>query len=44
MLTWEGEGHTAYGQRTTTACIRDAVDGYFIDLKVPPKDKSCPAS
>ncbi|MEV6298863.1 alpha/beta hydrolase [Actinoplanes sp. NPDC051861] len=40
VLTWEGEGHTAY---PTTDCIRDAVDGYLIDLKVPREGLRCPA-
>ena len=39
VLTWEGEGHTAY---PSTACIRDAVDGYLIDLKVPQEGLRCP--
>nr|BFE68745.1 hypothetical protein GCM10020092_020460 [Actinoplanes digitatis] len=32
VLTWEGEGHTAY---PSTKCIVAAVDAYLIDLKVP---------
>jgi hypothetical protein len=40
VLTWEGEGHTAY---PTTTCIRKAVDGYLIDLTVPDKGLRCPA-
>ena len=40
VLTWEGEGHTAY---PSTACIRDAVDGYLIDLKLPREGLRCPA-
>ncbi|MEU4420411.1 alpha/beta hydrolase [Actinoplanes sp. NPDC024001] len=40
VLTWEGEGHTAY---PTTACIRQAVDGYLIDLKLPAEGLRCPA-
>ncbi|GIE27111.1 proteinase [Actinoplanes italicus] len=39
VLTWEGEGHTAY---PSTTCIRDAVDSYFIDLKVPQEGLRCP--
>jgi pimeloyl-ACP methyl ester carboxylesterase len=39
VLTWEGEGHTAYPQ---TRCIREAVDRYLIDLTVPPEGKRCP--
>jgi len=40
VLTWEGEGHTAYPQ---TRCITDAVDRYLIDLTVPSEDQRCPA-
>jgi pimeloyl-ACP methyl ester carboxylesterase len=40
VLTWEGEGHTAYPE---TACIRKAIDEYFIDLKVPAAGTTCPA-
>ncbi|AGZ45268.1 alpha/beta hydrolase [Actinoplanes friuliensis] len=39
VLTWEGEGHTAY---PSTKCIVDAVDGYLIDLKVPRVGLRCP--
>ncbi|WP_127554077.1 alpha/beta hydrolase [Actinoplanes sp. OR16] len=40
VLTWEGEGHTAY---PSTDCIVDAVDGYLIDLTVPQEGLRCPA-
>ncbi|GIG70668.1 alpha/beta hydrolase [Phytomonospora endophytica] len=40
VLTWEGEGHTAYPK---TPCIADAVNGYLIDLTVPPTGTVCPA-
>jgi pimeloyl-ACP methyl ester carboxylesterase len=40
VLTWEGEGHTAYPD---TACISDAVDAYLIDLTVPDEGTTCPA-
>jgi pimeloyl-ACP methyl ester carboxylesterase len=40
VLTWEGEGHTAYPQ---TRCITSAVNGYLIDLRVPQDGQSCPA-
>jgi hypothetical protein len=39
LLTWEGEGHTAY---PSTPCITDAVDAYLISLTVPPDGKRCP--
>jgi hypothetical protein len=40
VLTWEGEGHTAYPH---TACIANAVNAYLIDLRVPPQGQRCPA-
>ncbi|GGL06533.1 alpha/beta hydrolase [Mangrovihabitans endophyticus] len=40
VLTWEGEGHTAY---PSTTCIVDAVDAYLIDLTVPREGLRCPA-
>lgn len=40
VLTWEGEGHTAY---PNTACITGAVDAYLIDLTVPREGLRCPA-
>jgi pimeloyl-ACP methyl ester carboxylesterase len=40
VLTWEGEGHTAY---PSTPCIVDAVDAYLIDLTVPREGLRCPA-
>ncbi|GID97127.1 alpha/beta hydrolase [Amorphoplanes digitatis] len=39
VLTWEGEGHTAY---PSTKCIVAAVDAYLIDLKVPAEGLRCP--
>jgi pimeloyl-ACP methyl ester carboxylesterase len=39
VLTWEGEGHTAYPQ---TTCIRAAVDAYLISLLVPADGLRCP--
>jgi pimeloyl-ACP methyl ester carboxylesterase len=38
VLTWEGEGHTAYPQ---TACVRDAVDDYLVALVVPEDGTTC---
>ena len=40
VLTWEGEGHTAY---PSTRCIANAVDAYLIDLRVPAEGQRCPA-
>ncbi|CEA06589.1 Carboxylesterase A precursor [Arthrobacter saudimassiliensis] len=39
LLTWEGEGHTAYGRGSD--CIADAVDDYFIDGTVPEDGMVC---
>lgn len=39
LLTWEGEGHTAYGR--SNACVADAVDAYLVDGKVPEDGKVC---
>jgi pimeloyl-ACP methyl ester carboxylesterase len=40
VLTWQGEGHTAY---PSTPCIVQAVDAYLIDLTVPREGLRCPA-
>jgi len=40
VLTWEGEGHTAY---PSTPCVTSAVDRYLIDLTVPRAGLRCPA-
>lgn len=39
LVTWDGDGHTAYGR--SNKCISDAVDGYFVDGKVPAKGLRC---
>lgn len=39
VLTWEGDGHTAY---PGPECIDAAVDAYLIDLVVPPDGTTCP--
>ncbi|MEY4508406.1 MAG: hypothetical protein RLZZ450_528 [Pseudomonadota bacterium] len=41
LLTWEGEGHTAYTRGST--CIDQAVEAYFINLTVPAAGKRCAA-
>jgi pimeloyl-ACP methyl ester carboxylesterase len=40
VLSWDGEGHTAYPK---TSCIRTKVDSYLITDKLPSGD-SCPLS
>ncbi|AEI10837.1 TAP domain protein [Cellulomonas gilvus ATCC 13127] len=39
LLTYEGEGHTAYGR--SNDCIGDAVDGYLLDGEVPGDGTTC---
>lgn len=39
LLTWEGEGHTAYGR--SNACVTDAVDAYFLEGTVPAEGLVC---
>lgn len=38
-LTYEGEGHGAYGSKNK--CVRAAVDGYLLDGKVPKSGTLC---
>ena len=39
LVTWEGEGHTAYGR--SNACLTSVVDDYFVDGKVPAEGTRC---
>lgn len=39
LLTWKGEGHTAYGR--ANSCLEDAVDGYLVSGKVPADNTVC---
>jgi pimeloyl-ACP methyl ester carboxylesterase len=39
LLTWQGEGHTAYGR--SNSCIEDAVDSYLVNGKVPADNTVC---
>lgn len=41
VLTWDGEGHTAYPE---TRCIASAVNKYLIEVKPPKPGTVCPAS
>jgi pimeloyl-ACP methyl ester carboxylesterase len=40
VLTWEGEGHTAYPE---TSCITGIVNKYLVNLEVPKAGTTCPA-
>ena len=39
LVTFNGEGHTAYGQESK--CVNDTVDNYFIRNVVPVEDPNC---
>jgi len=39
LLTYEGEGHTAYGR--SNQCIIDAVDGWLVDGNMPAEGTRC---
>lgn len=39
LLTWEGEGHTAYGR--SNDCIADAVDAFLLEGTVPEDGTRC---
>ncbi|WP_247045957.1 alpha/beta hydrolase [Arthrobacter rhizosphaerae] len=39
LVTWKGEGHTAYGR--SNSCVEDAVDLYLIDGKSPVDNTVC---
>jgi homoserine acetyltransferase len=39
LLTYDGEGHTAYG--STNSCIADTVDDFLLNGKLPTKEKTC---
>jgi hypothetical protein len=40
LLTWQGQGHTAYPK---TDCVTAAVNAYLINLVVPLDGLTCPA-
>jgi pimeloyl-ACP methyl ester carboxylesterase len=44
LITYEGWGHTAYGNDGPSECVNDAVDAYLIDLKPPQRGLSCPST
>jgi len=39
VLTWQGEGHTAYPH---PGCVSDAIDTYLLELTPPPAGTICP--
>ncbi|MDO4888189.1 MAG: alpha/beta hydrolase [Actinomycetaceae bacterium] len=42
LVTWEGEGHTAYG-RNSGQCVQNALDAYLLEGTVPKDGLTCPA-
>ncbi|HEX2133802.1 MAG TPA: alpha/beta hydrolase, partial [Actinophytocola sp.] len=44
LITYEGWGHTAYGDGGPSECVNDAVEAYLIELTVPERGLSCPAT
>lgn len=41
LITWEGEGHTAYGR--STDCVSDPINAYLLNGSAPEKNLICPA-
>ena len=39
LMTYEGEGHTAYGR--SNACVQDAVDHYLLTGEAPADGTVC---
>jgi pimeloyl-ACP methyl ester carboxylesterase len=39
LLTWQGEGHTAYGR--SNECVADVVDAYLLEGTVPDDGTTC---
>jgi pimeloyl-ACP methyl ester carboxylesterase len=39
LLTYDGEGHTAYG--SSNSCVANTVDDFLISGKLPKKEKTC---
>ncbi|MCT2581548.1 alpha/beta fold hydrolase [Actinophytocola sp. S1-96] len=44
LITYEGWGHTAYGNDGPSECVNDAVDAYLIELTVPERGLTCAAT
>ncbi|WP_375503813.1 alpha/beta hydrolase [uncultured Jatrophihabitans sp.] len=40
LLSWDGEGHTSFGQGSS--CVDDYVEKYLIAAALPPENKTCP--
>ena len=44
LITYEGWGHTAYGNGGPSECVNDAVDAYLINLTPPKRGLRCPST
>jgi pimeloyl-ACP methyl ester carboxylesterase len=44
LITYEGWGHTAYGNGGPSECVNAAVDAYLIDLEPPEWGLRCPST
>jgi len=44
LITYEGWGHTAYGEPGPSECVNNAVDAYLISLTPPKRGLRCPAT
>lgn len=44
LVTWEGEGHTAYGRPSSGPCVSEAVDTYLLSGKMPAEGLTCKGS
>ncbi|MBP2471227.1 pimeloyl-ACP methyl ester carboxylesterase [Crossiella equi] len=44
LITYEGYGHTAYGDNGRSPCVNAAVEDYLVNLKPPKRGLSCPAT
>lgn len=40
LVTWKGEGHTAYG-RSNNSCVDDTIDNFFISGSLPATEPMC---
>ena len=40
LLSWNGEGHTSFGQGST--CVDTYVENYLVSTTLPPENKTCP--
>lgn len=41
LLTWEGQGHTAYGRKDAGPCVMNTVDAYLLAGTLPEDGKTC---